>query len=713
MFGLKVNFLVFSNVLETINSLRHDIGDKYHGLIEVRSGQEMLTTLNRVADVALIIVDVSKEERAKFIQTIKSCDEFIDMPIIFLIDLVHDKQWPPSELNSVMFDHLCKPYSASDLQSKVSMFVDVYVKRLRLDNQAHQRAAVQQRLHLSEQLFEQSPEGLMLTDSNTVIKAINPKFIDMIGYSVEELIGKKLQEINAGILSCVNDQSISSLTQKGDGWEGELYKQDHGDAYSIWLKVFPIKNKLGDVNTYVYSFSKNSLDSLTHQKLHQLAHYDSLTGLPNRSLFQEHLKNELANAQRNKTFVAVLFMDLDHFKSINDTLGHDVGDELLKAVAARLLKCIRKNDLISRQGGDEFTGVLVGINHPENAGMIAEKIIKSLSQPVQTGPHQLFITSSIGISIYPNDGETFDSLIKHADSAMYQAKDSGRNTYHFFTDELHQASKRRFELGSLMHKGLENNEFEVYYQPQVDAGDGFIIGMEALLRWHSAELGSISPAEFIPIAEESGLIVPIGEWVMREACKQCKKWRDDGYPALLVAVNLSSRQFREPNFINMLLEVICETGISPRQLELELTESIIMKEDVATIRRLREINECGVQLSIDDFGTGYSSMSYLKRFPLDKLKIDKSFIDNVTTDSEDASIVSAIINLAHSLKLIVIAEGVEEKDQRNWLQKNDCDEIQGYFYSRPLTVNQFTAYMQNNPSKVRQHFIEDSKYQEF
>jgi len=711
VFGLKVNILVYCEALEALHGLCRDLDD-YH-CIEVRSEQQTLRALSMQEDIALAVVDVSSPKDFACIQSIVQHKNVVGMPMLFLVDMTCAELWPPEGLNAVMFDDLFKPYQSVDLQSKLSKFMDVYMQRLHLNDKVYQCDEVRESLHLSEQLFAQSPEGLLLMDANYVIEAVNPCFVELVGYRSDELIGKVLQEIDSGILKCADRQGVWALIQDGERWEGELCKQDHNDAYALWLKVFPIHNKCGQVIHYVYSFSKNYFDSLTHDKLHQLAHYDGLTGLPNRSLFQERLKAELANARRNKAFVAVLFMDLDHFKRINDTLGHDVGDELLKEVAERLLQCTRDNDLISRQGGDEFTGILVGIQHPENAGAIADKMIRALSMPMRIGTHQIFITSSIGISVYPNDGKTIDQLIKHADSAMYQAKDSGRNNYHFFTDELHQASKRRFELGRLLHKGLEDDEFEVYYQPQVDAKDGCVIGMEALLRWRSAELGNVSPAEFIPIAEESGLIVPIGEWVMREACRQCKQWRDDGFPPLLVAVNLSSRQFCEPNFVNMLLEVICDTGISPRQLELELTEGMIMKEDAATIQRLKEINECGVQLSVDDFGTGYSSMSYLKRFPLDKLKIDKSFIDNVTTDNEDAAIVGAITNLAHSLKLVVIAEGVEEEEQRDWLQQHDCDEIQGYFYSRPLSAPQFTEYLKKTPSKARAYVLQESNYQEF
>ncbi|MDX8396978.1 MAG: EAL domain-containing protein, partial [Mariprofundaceae bacterium] len=560
-----------------------------------------------------------------------------------------------------------------------------------------QRKALEEKLHLSSALFEHSLDAVMVTNADQMIEAVNPAFVETTGYSEAEALGATPSILSSGLHDKAFYQAMWQEISEHGVWVGEIRnKRKNGQLFQEWLKIIEIKNNVGEITHYVANFSNISSSSTGMQRFYYLAHYDSLTGLPNRALFHERLKSELKNAARRKSILAVLFMDLDHFKNINDTLGHGIGDELLKEVAKRLSGCTRDNDLISRQGGDEFTGILMDLNHAEDAARVAKNIIDALSQPVVIGSHQLFVTSSVGISVYPDDGTDMETLIKHADSAMYQAKESGRNNFQFYTKKLHAASKRRFELEAQLRHAIENDEFEVVYQPQVNVQTGSLRGMEALLRWNNAELGMVSPAEFIPVAEEVGLIVPIGKWVLRTACAQCKAWRDQGYPKLLVAVNLSSRQFCEPNFLNMLIEVIFETKISPRQLELELTEGIIMKSDTATVRTLNEINECGVHLSVDDFGTGYSSMSYLKRFPLDKLKIDKSFIDNLTTDSDDEAIVTAIISLSKSLKLTVVAEGVELEEQRQWLKANGCDVIQGYFYSKPLSADKFEQFMQKN-----------------
>ncbi|MDX8395831.1 MAG: EAL domain-containing protein [Mariprofundaceae bacterium] len=699
MIVTNINILIVDDTPESLDLLRDILDHERYTLITASSGNQALEILDKQQNIALILMDVQMPGMDGFetVELIKSRKQCAEIPVIFMTGLSLDSANALKGFSVGAIDYLTKPSQTAILQAKVSAFSDMYIAQERLKNEIIHREKIEQKLALSAKVFEHSSEGIIVTDTHSVIQMVNPTFSEITGYSSEEAIGQTPKIISSGIHGESFYQEMWSHIKLKGVWEGEIRnKRKNGEIFTEWLKITAIHNEAGEATNYIASFSDISSQTTANQHLYYLAHYDSLTELPNRSLFQDRLKTELTNAHRRNSILAVLFMDLDHFKNINDTLGHDVGDELLKEVAGRLLHCTRDNDLISRQGGDEFTGILVDLAHPEDAAVVAEKMIQALRQPIHIGSHELFITSSIGISVYPNDGETLDTLIKHADSAMYQAKESGRNNYHFFTKELHQASKRRFELETYLRKALGNNEFEVYYQPQIDAHHGHIVGMESLLRWHSPELGEVSPFEFIPVAEETGLIVQIGAWVLQTACKQCKQWTDRDYPPLLIAVNLSSRQFREPNFVNMLVEIICDTALSPLQLELELTESIIMQDDDITVRRLEEINQCGFQLSIDDFGTGYSSMNYLKRFPLDKLKIDKSFVDHVTTDSDDEAIVTAMINLAHSLKLSVIAEGVEHKEQLEWLAQHDCDEIQGYYFSKPLPADEFVIFMDNN-----------------
>lgn len=420
--------------------------------------------------------------------------------------------------------------------------------------------------------------------------------------------------------------------------------------------------------------------------LRYLAYHDTLTDLPNRTLFNDRLSVALNQAKRNNSNFAVMFLDLDYFKMVNDTLGHDVGDRLLKGIASKLSNLLRKGDTISRIGGDEFTILLHGINHAEDAAMVAQKIIDTLREPWVVGVHEFHITTSIGIALYPNDGEDQETLIKNADAAMYQAKQNGRNNFQFYTPAMNARAIYRLELENHLRKALERKEFVIHYQPQVEISTGLILGIEALIRWQHPEWGLISPAEFIPIAEDTGLILSIGEWVIRTACQQAKRWQDQGFPPLRVSVNLSARQFQQPNLVLKVADILSETGLDPRWLELEITESIAMKDVEFTGKMLFELRKMGITIAIDDFGTGYSSLSYLKRLPIDIIKIDRSFIRDITTDPDDASIVSTIIVLARNLKMQVIAEGVETEEQLAFLRKQNCDQMQGYLFSKPLSA---------------------------
>lgn len=418
--------------------------------------------------------------------------------------------------------------------------------------------------------------------------------------------------------------------------------------------------------------------------LRYLAYHDTLTDLPNRTLFNDRLSVALSQAKRNNGNFAVMFLDLDYFKMVNDTLGHDVGDRLLKGIASKLSNLLRKGDTISRIGGDEFTILLHGINQLEDAALVAQKIIDTLREPWVVGVHEFHITTSIGIAFYPNDGEDQETLIKNADAAMYQAKQNGRNNFQFYTPAMNARAIYRLELENHLRKALERDEFIIYYQPQVEISTGLIMGIEALIRWQHPEWGLISPAEFIPIAEDTGLILSIGEWVIQTACYQAKAWQDLGFPPIRISVNLSARQFQQPNLVLKVADILSKTGLDPRWLELEITESIAMKDVEFTGKMLFELRKMGITIAIDDFGTGYSSLSYLKRLPIDIIKIDRSFIRDITTDPDDASIVSTIIVLARNLKMQVIAEGVETEEQLTFLRKQKCDQMQGYLFSKPL-----------------------------
>ncbi len=447
----------------------------------------------------------------------------------------------------------------------------------------------------------------------------------------------------------------------------------------------------------------------SEEKVRQLAYFDSLTGLANREYFKEHLVQAIALAQPYNRQLAILFLDLDNFKRINDTLGHNMGDLLLKAVATRLRSCVRasdavtrletvaSNEQVARLGGDEFTILLSEVGSSEDAARVATRILDTLSKPLTVGEHEVFITPSMGIAMFPQDGEDVESLLKHADMAMYHAKHSGKNLYKFYTESMKDAAIRRLTVENYLRKAIERGEFTLYYQPQIDLLNGQICGAEALLRWHNADLGPVSPAEFIPLAEETGLIVPIGEWVLRTACAQAKAWQDAGLSLPRLAVNISVLQFVQTNFTDLVIQILDETGLSPYALELEITESLLMKDAEGAIRTLRILKDQGVQFAIDDFGTGYSSLSYLKRFPIDRLKIDKAFVQDINADPDDAAITAAVIAMAGSMNLGVVAEGVETGAQLNFLRRKHCGEVQGYYLSKPLPSSDMEALLQQPP----------------
>ena len=428
-------------------------------------------------------------------------------------------------------------------------------------------------------------------------------------------------------------------------------------------------------------------------EIQQLINYDTLTGLPNRSLLHDRIKLAIAQASRDRELVGVLFLDLDRFKSINDTLGHRVGDRLLKTVAKRLAACVRESDTLARLGGDEFVAILVGVHAAEGITTVAKKILMLISEPIYIDDQEIYTSGSIGIAVYPMDGDDSHTLLKHADLAMYQAKEQDRNNFQFFSREMNIKVLERMMLENSMRKALEREEFFLVYQPQVDAHTGEITGMEALLRWQHPDLGLLAPDKFIYLAEETGFIIPIGEWVLQTACRQNKAWQLQGLPAVRVAVNLSAKQFGQYHLDEMISSTLMETGLEAEWLELEITESAIMKNAEQNAIILRKLKNMGVSLAIDDFGTGYSSLSYLKHFPISRLKIDRSFVRDITTNPDDAAIAEIIIAMAQTLKLSVIAEGVETRAQMELLSFNNCTEMQGYLFSRPVPAEQFAKFL--------------------
>ncbi len=545
--------------------------------------------------------------------------------------------------------------------------------------------AAEAELRLAARVFEHAGEAIMVTDADNHIVKVNPAFTAITGYAAEEVLGETPSRFKSGRHDEAFYQAMWRSLAETDAWEGEIWdRRRDGVLYPKWLTISAMRDQQGNLRHYVALFTDISERKSSEERIRHLAEHDNLTGLPNRSLLQDRLRQAMSRAEREHTRLALLFVDLDRFKLVNDSLGHAVGDALLVETAHRLQGTVRASDTVSRQGGDEFLVLLADIEQNEDAGRVAQKMLEALSEPCHLAGHELRITPSIGISLYPDDSTDMEKLIKSADIAMYQAKEGGRSSYQFYTGDMNERAAARLSVELGLRRALERGELLLHYQPQVELASGRIIGLEALLRWQHPEQGMIPPGQFIPIAEDNGLIVPIGEGVLHEVCRQSLAWQAAGLPALPIAVNLSAVQFRKPGLESLLRDILTATGLAPHLLELELTESIVMNQAEETVAILGRLHDLGVRLSIDDFGTGYSSLSYLKRFPIQKLKVDQSFVRDLTGDANDAAIVRGIIGLAHSLGLGVIAEGVETREQLAFLREFGCEEAQGYYFSHPL-----------------------------
>jgi diguanylate cyclase (GGDEF)-like protein/PAS domain S-box-containing protein len=542
-------------------------------------------------------------------------------------------------------------------------------------------------------------EAVLRTDVCGNVTYLNRQAEEMTGWRREEAKGRPVAEVlqifeRTGAAAGMAMPEDQAMPGTAEGTNCILVRRD-GLECGIERKVTPIHDRSGSVSGAVVAFHDVSAARAKSLQLSHLAQHDSLTGVPNRVLFNDRLTQAIALADRQAKQLAVMFIDLDHFKKINDSLGHDVGDKLLKSVADRLTACVRRSDTVSRLGGDEFVVLLAQIERPEDAAYSAQKILRALSAPHNIDGKDLDINVSIGISTYPADGQDAEGLLNRADNAMYEAKEQGRNNYQFFRHEMHARLVERQSLEADLRYALGRKEFLLHYQPKLSLQTGEITGVEALIRWQHPRRGMIYPSQFIPIAEECGLILPIGQWVLLEACKQASAWRDSGLGIVPVSVNVSAAEFGAKDFLSGVRTVLISTGVEPQHLELELTESVLMHDAEAAVVTLVKLKAMGVQLAIDDFGTGYSSFTYLRRFPSDALKLHQSFVQEIVVDSVDASIVSAMINLGRSLKQRVIAEGVETQAQLKFLQLHGCGEGQGNYFSPPVMAEQAERLFQD------------------
>lgn len=558
-----------------------------------------------------------------------------------------------------------------------------------------QRELSEKKLQLASNVFEHAREGIMIVDKNIKIREVNQAFSRITGYDKEDAIGVNPSILQSGLLGKSFYQSMWKALDTHRYWEGEIWnRKKNGELYIQLSTITAIDNLEGNTIEYIALFSDITEIKGHEDQLQKMAHYDTLTGLPNRVLFNDRLQRAIETAKIDQKKVALLFIDLDRFKEINDSFGHNAGDEILKTVSKRLQKVIGEDGTISRLGGDEFSIILEEIEEVEEVSFIANKILNVLSQEIMLEDNALYISSSIGISMFPGDGGSSQNLLKYADSAMYKAKDEGRNNFQYYNTSMTELAFERVVMEASLRIALKEEEFVVYYQPQVDGRTDTIIGMEALVRWNHSSLGLVSPDRFISLAESTGIIVQLDRIVMKTAMRQLSQWYEKGLNPGVLAMNLSVKQLKEEDFIEKLKSLLEDTKCKPEWIELEVTEGQIMTNPEEAIKVLKGINNLGIKLAIDDFGTGYSSLAYLKKLPIDKLKIDQAFVRDLPDDEEDSAITKAVIALAQSLNLRVIAEGVETKEQRDFLVTNGCNNIQGYFYSPPMPAIEMEKVLQ-------------------
>jgi diguanylate cyclase (GGDEF)-like protein/PAS domain S-box-containing protein len=557
-----------------------------------------------------------------------------------------------------------------------------------------ERKVIQKKLELSDGVFQNSNEGIVITDRELKIQAVNPAFSDITQYSEEEAIGKNTLFLRSTYHDSEFYKQIWKSTLQSGYWKGEMWSvRKNGELFPQWLNISTIKDSSGKIQNYIGIFFDITSMKQSEEELEFLAHHDPLTELPNRLLLSARLNQSIKRAKREAKKIALLFLDLDRFKEINDTFGHSYGDEILVSVTHRFKACMRENDTIARIGGDEFVFLIEDIEDVTDLQTIINKILELFDKEIIVNKQSFKLSASIGISLYPDDGDNIEDLIKNADTAMYKAKDSGRNTYRFYTEQMTQDLFSKMLMKKEILGGLENNEFVLFYQPQVSLDSGRILGAEALVRWQHPQMGLLYPDRFIHLAEQTKLIVPLGRYILLKACQQMKEWVDNQVICGRLAVNISAIQIQQNNLYQEVIDVLTQTKLSGSYLEFEITESFMMENPQASIALFKKLKNLGISFSIDDFGTGYSSLNYLKQLPVDKLKIDRSFIMDIPEDKEDIAITSTIIAMSKNLGLNVIAEGIETKEQHEFLKSSGCYEGQGYYYSKPLSKVDFEKFL--------------------
>ncbi len=661
--------LIVDDTMMNIDLLADVLRDEYRLGIATNGIKALEFVEKNKPDIILLDVVMTEMDGFEVCRVLKENPQTRSIPIVFITSLA-DTESIAQGFRLGGCDYISKPFHALEVRARVK-------SKLNEINQ----------LSFVENIFKTSLEGILVTDAEMIITKANPMASTITGHEQNDLVGKTIYILQ----DAENDQGnidLKDILQKEDHWEGELWnRRKNGEKFPQKVALSAVRNLWGDICNFVAVFHDMSEIKRHKDELKYQANHDGLTGLPNRTFFTLRLVGVLEDAARHGEQVALLMLDLDNFKQVNDSLGHNVGDFLLQEVRRRLEGCIG-HAILARLGSDEFGVVLEGLSSAEGAVRVAEQINMVLTLPIFHQGHEIFISASIGITFAPEDATEPQTLMENGDLAMAQAKKSGGNTYQVFHQEMGKKIKKRLKLEGDFRRAIDKEEFIVYYQPKVDMKTGKIIGMEALVRWLRPDGTLVSPVDFIPMAEETGLIVFLGEWVLKTATKDTKKWWDMGYE-IPIAVNLSPRQFQEENLVSLIKEALDESGLAPEGLELEITESVVMEKEENAIHVLTEIKSMGVQFAMDDFGTGYSSLHYLKQFPLDTLKIDRSFVANIPHDEHDVAIITAIISMGKSLRMKVVAEGVEKYEQYLFLRNLGCDELQGYLFSPAVAADKF------------------------
>ncbi|MCR6630727.1 MAG: EAL domain-containing protein [Magnetospirillum sp.] len=551
-------------------------------------------------------------------------------------------------------------------------------------------------LRLFRAVFDMAAEGIMVTDADNRILAVNPAFTVVTGYAPSEVMGQTPRCLRSGLHDQTFFEKMWGDVSRQGRWEGELYnRRKNGEIYRAWLSIATERDGHGRIRRHIGIFRDISEARDTAEKLWQQTNFDPLTKLPNRSLFLDRLLQGLVQAGRGNKRAALLFLGLDGFKNINDTLGHTIGDKVLEEAARRFQSALRKGDTLARFSGDEFTAVLTAIETVEEVEQVVRALLECLAEPFLVEAHQILISCSIGISLWPGDGEDVEALMRNSTSALRKAKDAGRNTFRFFTPSMDARAQARSRLASELSDSLEHDEFTLVYQPVIDVPSGRVAGAEALLRWHNRYLGAISPEQFVPLAEEMGLILPIGDWLLTAACREAAGWRALADHPLRIAINVSPRQVQQGDIAGALERALQVTGLPAGLVTVEITESLLLASGEEVLGKIRRIRDLGAKIAVDDFGTGYASLSYLKHFPVDILKVDRSFVAGALNDGDDARLIEAIIALGHSLGMQIVGEGVETAEQMTFLAERGCDQVQGYRFSPPLAADRFRDFVRD------------------